>query len=422
MTHATTWGAASVLSTSVTCPNDPRTESKRVSTLALDLSHAPLPAPLRPAAALGILDITKWFGETSGGVKTYLLEKAKYVARHPELRHVLVIPGPRDTLSDGSGSRTYRLRGPLIPTQRAYRFLLATRTTRRILEHERPDLIEVGSPFVVPWLTARAARRRRVPLVCFYHTSIAGLASPFEGVARWYLRRLDALFRVTIVASDFAATELREAGVRRVARVPLGVDLDRFHPRLRCEARLTRRRLGLPDDVPVALYVGRLAREKRLDTLIDAWPAVDRTLGAQLIIVGDGPERGALMRRARSRRIIWIPYVDDRDRLARLHAAADLYVSPGQRETFGLSALEALASGTPVLSADRGGVAELVQRSGAGALFTPGMPDELAERAIELLRDDQSRLGLLARRHAEAEHDWNTVFDRLFDVYREALS
>jgi alpha-1,6-mannosyltransferase len=106
--------------------------------------------------------------------------------------------------------------------------------------------------------------------------------------------------------------------------------------------------------------------------------------------------------------------------LADLLAAVDLLISPGSTETFGLSALEGLASGTPVLSADRGGVAELVAGSGAGMTFAAGDVASLADVAISALqRDDLHCLGLLGRAYAEREHAWSRTFDRLFAVYRD---
>src|SRR5262245_30824112 len=104
-----------------------------------DLAASPLPPPLRPQARLAVLDVTEFFGETSGGVRTYLMEKAAYVEARPELRQVLVVPGGADAVSETDGVRCYRLRGPRVPTQRPYRFMLATRSNRRIVEHERPD-------------------------------------------------------------------------------------------------------------------------------------------------------------------------------------------------------------------------------------------------------------------------------------------
>ena len=226
--------------------------------------------------------------------------------------------------------------------------------------------------------------------------------------------------RATLAPSDFVARELERQGVDRVVRVSLGVDLARFHPGRRAAAAETRRRHGLPEG-PLAVYVGRLAAEKEVDLLLAAWREVERRTGARLVLVGDGPARRRLHRSAGSERLHWLPFEQDRDRLADLLAAVDLAVAPCSIETFGLSALEALASGTPLLSADRGGVAETVTRSGAGALFPSGDAGALADQAERLFRGDLAALGAAGRRHAEAHHGWDAVLNRIFHVYREIL-
>jgi alpha-1,6-mannosyltransferase len=397
----------------------------------LDISRSSLPQRLRPAA-LGVLDISEFFGETTGGVRTYLLQKARYVEARPELRQVLIVPGARDSIHQAEGVRCYRLHGPSVPTQKPYRFMLATRSTSRIVAHERPDLIEVGSAWCAPWLVHLATRRLEVPTVWFYHSNFPRVIAPWpakagtvrrtaSGLAWRYVRRLSRLVNATLAPSDFVAGELEREGVERVRRVTLGVDLDRFHPDRRACAADTRRSFGLPDG-PLALFVGRFAREKELDLLLTAWPRVEQRSGARLVLIGDGPSRLRLQRRPGSERFFWLPFERNRERLADLLAAVDLYVSPCSLETFGLSALEAIASGTPILSANRGGVAETVARSGAGAHFRSGDPGSLAETAVELFSGNLQAHARRGRHYAETYHGWDTVLDRLFDVYRGILN
>jgi alpha-1,6-mannosyltransferase len=399
---------------------------------SLDISRIELPLRLRPGAALGVLDITEFFGETTGGVRTYLLQKARYVQRRTELRQTIVVPGARDEILEASGVRCYRLHGPSVPTQKPYRFMLATRSTSRIVAHERPDLIEVGSTWFAPWLVHLATRRVDVPAVWFYHSNFPRVIAPWPETAgrvkraaaefAWgYVRRLGRMVRATLAPSDFVARELERVGVERVVRVGLGVDLERFHPARRAMAAETRQRHGLPEG-PLAIYVGRLAGEKEVDLLLTAWPEVERRTGTRLVLVGDGPSRRRLQRRPGSERMYWLPFQQDRERLADLLAAVDLAVSPCSIETFGLSALEAIASGTPLLSADRGGVAETVWRSGAGATFPSGDAGALADQANVLLLGDLAALGTRGRRYAEADHGWDAVLDRIFDVYRSVLA
>jgi alpha-1,6-mannosyltransferase len=397
----------------------------------LDISRTDLPPRLRPEAQLGVLDISEFFGETTGGVRTYLLQKARYVQRHPALRQVLVVPGARDSIQEAGGVRCYRLHGPSVPSQKPYRFMLATRSTSRIVAHERPDLIEVGSAWCAPWLVHLATRSIDLPAVWFYHSNFPRVIAPWPASAgplrrgasefAWaYVRRLGRMVRATLAPSAFVAGELERAGVDRVTRVSLGVDLDRFHPGRRASAWETRRELGLPSG-PLAIFVGRLAAEKELDLLLAAWPDVERRTGLRLVIVGDGPARRRLRALPGSDRHRWLPFERDRERLADLLAAVDLYVAPCSIETFGLSALEALACGTPILSADRGGVAETVVRSGAGALFASGDREALVSAAEGLLGQNLALLGQRGRCYAETHHGWDRVLTQLFDVYRSIL-
>ena len=397
---------------------------------SLDISRTELPPRLRPAA-LGVLDISEFFGETTGGVRTYLLEKARYVQRRPHLRQTIVVPGARDEILEAAGVRCYRLHGPSIPTQKPYRFMLATRSTSRIVAHERPALIEVGSAWCAPWLVHLATRSHAVPAVWFYHSNFPRIIAPHAraaGHARlgasalaWrYVRRLGRMVQATLAPCRAVVRELESAGVPNVVHVPLGVDLELFTPGRRAAAEATRRRLGLPDG-PLALYVGRFAGEKEIDLVLRAWPEVERRTGARLVLVGAGPAEAGLRRGPGGERAVWLSYERSRERLADLYGAADLYVAPGPVETFGLSAMEALASGVPIVSVDQGGVAEAVTASGAGRLYAAGDAAHFAETATELLGSDLRGLGAIGRGYAQTHHAWSHVFDRLFEVYTRIL-
>ncbi len=398
---------------------------------ATDLASAPLSPRLRPAATLRWLDITKYFGPDTGGIRTYLLAKAAWVASEPSLAQVLVIPGEHDGVSDAGGTRWYRVRGPRIPGQRSYRFLLDGARVARVLAHERPDLVEIGSPFVVPWLTRRALAGREVPLAWFYHSHLPRIVNPSgEGGSLWrrgaermawrYVRAVARHCRGTLAASEAVADELEAHRVPRVFRVSLGVDLDLFDPRRRAVAQTTRARYGLPL-TPLVVYAGRVTAEKQLDVALEAWPVVTRATGATLVIVGHGPLESRLKARYGAPGIRWLPFETDRDRLAYLLAAADLYLAPGPAESFGLAALEALASGTPVLSVDRGGVAELVRRSGAGACYPVGNRTALVDACVALLAGRAEEMRGSARAYAGAHHAWPVVLGRLLEVYRIML-
>nr|MCU0619195.1 glycosyltransferase [Gemmatimonadaceae bacterium] len=235
--------------------------------------------------------------------------------------------------------------------------------------------------------------------------------------AWWYARRMDRRIAATIAASRWVADALEAAGIPDVVRIPLGVDLAHFSPARRAHAAATRAAFGLPAEQPLVLFVGRFAHEKELEVLMDAWPVVERRTDAALVMAGDGPQGAALRARVRGTRVHWLPFIGDPTALADLHAAADVYASTSPHETFGLSPLEAMASGTPIVAADRGAAREHVHESGAGRVFAPGDAGALADALIALLGADRAIESARARAFAEREHGWDTVFDRIVAVY-----
>jgi len=396
----------------------------------VDLSRLALPPIVRPAARLSVLDITEFYGDTTGGIRTYLRQKSVYVEARPDLRQVVVLPSPRDHVAQSDGVRSYRLQGPKVPKQAPYRFMLATRSNRRIMCHERPDVVEIGSPGFVPWIAKLATRGLDIPLVAFWHSNFPRVLAPFPERADafrralwdlgWrYARQIDQQVAMSIVCSRFVADDLRAAGIDRVAHIPLGVDLHHFHPSRRARREVVRARLGLPDG-PVAGFVGRFAQEKEIDLAIRAWPEVYRRTGAMLALIGAGPMQAQFEALADGAEWVrFLPYQSNREQLADLLAALDLFVAPSSNETFGLAPLEAQASGTAVIAANRGGIGEQVEAGGAGGIFEAGSVASFQEVAIRLLQSDLASLGAKGRAYAEADHSWDTVFDRIFAVYEQ---
>lgn len=398
-----------------------------------DAPRVPLPSPLPPrlreAARRRILDISEYYAATSGGVRTYLHEKARYVASRNHLAGSIVVPAAQDELAELDGVRLYRLRGPLIPFQGTYRLFGSGAALRSVMRHEAPDLIEVGSAYAAPWLVLREARAAGVPTVWFYHGHLPRIVAPrgaASSIARRalsaavmrYVRAIARRVDAVLVASDAVRDELEREGVRNARRVPLGVDTTLFHPDRRMHRRAVRASLGLGEG-PVMLYSGRLTAEKELDVVAAAWPLL-RHDRATLLLVGEGTRADRLA--ARHHRIRVLPFESDRARVADLCAAADIYVAPGPAETFGLSAHEAMAAGTPVLSVDTGAVAEQVRRSGAGATYATGSPAACAAALDTLLDEDRAALGARARAFIERHHAWEVAFDRIFAVYDDVIA
>ncbi|HET7602408.1 MAG TPA: glycosyltransferase [Gemmatimonadales bacterium] len=388
----------------------------------LDTRH--LPPVERQAASLAVMDISEYYGPDSGGVRTYLHEKSRYVTQHEDLRQSVVLPYDTSRVQSAAGSRVYRIRSPRIPFQDTYRVFVDRPAVASIMAHERPDVVEVGSAYGAPWVSAGAARALGIPLVWYFHAHLPRILAPTggassiirRGAARAAVRYVRAVARradLVLAGSESVRRDLHGYGIERVDVVPLGVDTATFHPSRRAARRATLARLSLPD-APIVLYTGRFTAEKQLDAAVRAWRQV-RTPGATLVLAGAGP-RGEALRAAAGARVRVVPFEADRDRLADLYAAADLYLAPGPAETFGLSAHEAMAAGTPVLSVDAGAVADAVRQAECGSTWPLG--DEAAMAAmVDQLLGTGGDMRAAARAYVEQHHQWATVFGRLFSIY-----
>jgi alpha-1,6-mannosyltransferase len=383
--------------------------------------------------ALRVLDLTEFYSPRGGGVRAYLTAKADWLSRRPDAHHAIVAPGPRDTTTALGGSLLHTIAGPPVPGAPGYHVLLRGSTLRAIIRQERPDVIELGSIYSAPWLLRQSMRHRPVPIVGFYHMNLVGAA--LRGLPPWtpasvcrgvasslsaYTRAVYADCRVVIGTSETAIAALRAVGIARTALVPFGVDTATFHPAQRDPTWRTE--VGVAASRPVALYVGRLAREKNLEVLLRALPELGHRAGVTLVCIGDGPLRPKLERLARdgSNNLVLLPFESDRRHLARAYASADVFVAPCAHETFGLAALEAAASGLPVAGAAEGAVGALLAGQSWGRTFSPRDATELVTAVTDLLRGDRETLGRAARETAEG-FSWDRAFEELLAVYREVV-
>lgn len=244
------------------------------------------------------------------------------------------------------------------------------RAVARFLDAFRPDLVHVATEGPLGLTGRRYAVRSRVPLVTSYHTNFpqyarhygAGVVEPL--VWRW-LRWFHRPARLTQTPGEAVRDELRRRDIGNPIVWGRGVDTAHFHPARRSAA--WRRWLAGGDDTAIVLHVGRLAPEKNVDVLADAWAAARERLGqrATFVLAGEGPETRRLLAR-----LPWVRHLGflDRGRLAEVYASADICVLPSKTETCGLVALEAMASGLAVVAADAGGFRESIAHNGSGVL------------------------------------------------------
>jgi len=361
-----------------------------------------------------VVDSTLFYGPASGGVRTYLSAKRRRLAAVPGVTCSLVVPGARNGLTDGAGSAggVHTVAAPPIPFGQGYRFPLRTGPWTRALTDLAPDVIEAGDPYLPAWAALEAGQRLGVPVIGFYHSDLPRLVGIRFGrgaaaAIRAYVANLYRRFDRVLAPSRVVALRLRALGLTRVHVQPLGVDLERFHPRHRDPG--LRRALGVPEGTALLVFAGRASREKNLSVLLRAAARLGRDY--RLLLVGpDMPRRVP-------DNVTVLNGFQDPATVARVLASADALVHAGDKETFALVALEAMASGIPVVGVRAGALAERVP-DGCGVLVAPGSPEAMAEGVRALMAGDPGAMGRAARRHVAARHGWAGVVEGLLGHYR----
>ena len=379
-------------------------------------------------------DLTQSWSDVGGGVGTYLRHKRRHILDNTPHRHLMIIPGPQDTVTEEDRAITVTIRSPKVPGSPHYRLMLRNGAVRTALERFKPAIIECQDAYNLPW--AAIGHRLRHPetaLVAAYMTDFPTVyvERPFAKVmgrtlaglcARICYRYCGLLYSrfdsVFALSENGGATKLRSLGVDQVDIVPLGVELGDFGLSRR-DLKL-RQSLGLADDQPLLIYVGRLDGEKKAQTVVEAFRRLPEALGAKLVLLGEGPLREDIQALG-DKRIVTPGYVRDRHELARWLASADIYVSGMADETFGISIIEAQASALPVVGVAAGAMVDRVTAD-TGRLGPVDDEEAMAANILAVWNGNRSAMSEAATRHAH-QFSWDRSMEALFGrIYRDALA
>jgi alpha-1,6-mannosyltransferase len=360
----------------------------------------------------------------------------------------LVVPGESTSVREvGCFGKIYQIEAPRAPLNPEYRVVLPHRylfpgtALQRILNEEEPDLVEVSDKYAIHWL-AGLLRTRRLPGVRTRPTIVgtshermdenvrAYLTESKAGqrLSRWYMKWLYfPMFDHHITVSEHTAEELIQASrghkVRRGIWVAgMGVDCDRFTPaRKSAGVRMKLQELARCDgETTILLFAGRLAPEKNLPLLMETAARLPSTQ-YRLAIAGGGILEELLRAQCGARglqHVVFLGHVGDRDTLADYFANADIFVHPNDREPFGITPLEAMASGLALVAPNAGGVTSYATEANAwlakadAASFADAITAAVKNRA-ERARRTQTAL------ETASEHRWDRITSRYLQLYRE---
>jgi alpha-1,6-mannosyltransferase len=336
----------------------------------------------------------------SGGLRTTLRSLGEGYQRAGH-EAVLIVPGRQRSDDMTSQGRVITLPSAPLPRTGGYRVMAGRRELSRLLDELEPDRIEVSDRATLRW-TGGWARQRGVGSMMVSHESLAGLLGVWnmpmrDSVAdRLNLRTAEAFDQI-VCTTAFAAAEFRRLGVPNLVEIPLGVDLDMFHPSRADDT--VRARYARPGELLV-VFCSRLSAAKRPELAVDALAALrNAKVPAVLVVAGDGTRRAALAYRSARLPVRFAGHIAERADVAALLASADVVVAPGPVETFGLAALEALACGTPVVVNDASALPEVVGEAGVAVA---GTAEAFADGVRALMARPEPERRAVARERAES--------------------
>lgn len=288
-----------------------------------------------------------------------------------------------------------------------------------------PDVVHVATEVSMGLAGLKVARELGIPVVASAHTDYEKYASRYGmewaiGVGWPYLRWFYGHAARVLCPSKLYEQHLHSRGVMHTGIWSRGINSAEFHPRFRSEAY--RRSMGVgPDDLLVT-YIGRIAKEKNLDLLLEAWELLGtRREGAQLVLVGHGPLQEEIGRRDLPG--VRLAGLKQGRELSEAYASADLFVFPSSTETFGNVLLEAMGSGLPSVVTADGGVLEFAVHGKNAWLVAPDSPDAMLTGLDRLLHDSALRRQLAkGALETAGVRSWDGIYENLEKEYRDAMA
>jgi glycosyltransferase involved in cell wall biosynthesis len=366
-----------------------------------------------------IVYFTETFLPKIDGVVTRLTRTLDYLG---ELGHEALIFAPHNPPSEYRGHRVINVPGLSFRPWYPELFLgLPRPRLGRELDRFEPDIVHVVNPMVLGLWGTAIAKQRNLPLLASYHMDILQYAvhlklSLLQGITRHMVRDIHNQAHVNLCTSQPMVNSAKGLGIKRVRLWPKAVDTERYHPKHYSKEMRLRLTDGHPD-LPLMLYVGRLSNEKRLDWL---YAPITQLSGVRLALVGSGPAEAHLRERFKHTPTTFMGYMSG-DELAGAYASADVFAFPSDTETLGFVAMEAMASGVPVVGARAGGIPDVIEHGKNGLMFTPGDLGDITDQLKLLLFNPALRqeMSEQARRDTET-WSWRAATEKLIDYYKLA--
>lgn len=384
-----------------------------------------------------VVDFNNFWSPSGGGVRRYHLQKMAFYKTEKDVLLVFVMPDSRTFTESVSESLVIEhVKAFRFPGNWEYRFMWKQSQIQPVLKKYMPQVIEVGSPYILPTVVRHAAKKicPKASLLSFWHADfpvtyvgrpVANKLGKFIGrvaqkIAFAYARLEFMHYDAVEVSCKEVMERLSTNGLPHPYWIPLGCDIQMFSPSKHDAALAQDFKGGNPDRLTI-FFPHRFCEEKGIELLLGAYDELTERLGAEpeLILAGTGPYLPQVKEAIKTHpHIRYVGFIKSIDEMARHYASVDMGLALSGWETFGLSILESMASGNAQIGASTGAAYEHVKESGAGTILTERTPHALASAIIELYHTDLTEKKRKARAYAE-KFSWNDCFKRQLDLYRE---
>ena len=318
-------------------------------------------------------------------------------------RHQVFAPGGNKFKVEKKKFKTYWIPASPFPFYEGYKIAsINYQRVNELVEKENPDVIHAHAPVVLGVQGMMCAKRRKIPLVITYHTHFPDyvpyllngkLPKAFDEFSGYTVKKLiKHVFRnadVVTAPTNELVDELKSYGLENVVHLPNGVRLKRFNKNQK-KAKQFRKKLGIPENRKIILYLGRISFEKKLDILLHAFKMVEN---AHLVIAGKGPYLENLKKLAEAlelKNVKFVGFLSESEMIG-AYSSADIFASPSDTETFGLTFVEAMQCELPVVGVSKLGAKEIIKNGKTGILVRPGKARAFAKALDKLLKNNALR-------------------------------
>ncbi|WP_198434889.1 glycosyltransferase family 4 protein [Aerococcus urinae] len=367
-----------------------------------------------------IVIITETFLPATDGVVTRLIHAIDYML---ECGHEVLIYAPEmeDMPIQYKDALIIPFKAVWFPFYRYRPWAIPTTDIQKQLAIDEPDIVHSVNPVGFAAAGIHYAVKMDIPLVASFHTNVPQYLSYYHldvlSPVIWsYLRHWHNLAAANMVTSQAMYDLLNDNAIENLVILPKGVDLDLRDPKFYSDY-MRQRLTADPKRDKLLLFVGRVAAEKEIDTLL---PWLEARDDVNLAIVGDGPEKAALEEKFAHLPVTFTGFLHGEE-LSAAYASADAFIFPSVSETLGLVITEAMASGLPVIAAESAPTKEQIKHLENGLIYQQGDKASL-DQCLALLDQEEVVENIVAKGQDYAQQfSWKNASRAMVDVYESVL-